>query len=83
MKGEYKPINERYSAAIHDLVKSMLNVDPKERPSVNQLLKHPRIMEEIKNYMKTQVYKDEFAKGVMINESYFDTYQEFDPHPEG
>ena len=83
MKGEYEPISQRYSKAIQELVASMLTVNPKERPSVNQLLKHPKIMEEMKNLMKEQVMKDEFAKGVLINDLYFDRYQEFEPHPEG
>ena len=27
--------------------------------------------------MKQQVYKDEFAKGLIINETFFESYQEF------
>ena len=31
----------------------------------------------MKSLFKQQNYKDEFAKGVMINDTYFDSYQEF------
>ena len=53
MKGVYEPISiSRYSLDIHHLVASMLTVDPKKRPSVNQIMKHPRIEEEIRSLMK-------------------------------
>lgn len=45
--GEYEPIAESYSQDIHDLIRSMLAVDPNSRPNVNQLLTHPRIQREI------------------------------------
>ena len=77
MKGEYEPVDKGYSQDMHDLIGSMLTLDPNQRPSVNQLITHPRIQQEIKTLTKLQIYKDEFAKGLLINDTYFDSYKEF------
>lgn len=35
MKGEYEPVDKSYSQDMHDLIGSMLTLDPNQRPSVN------------------------------------------------
>ena len=35
LKGEFEPVSKKYSKEIHELISSMLTIDPKERPSIN------------------------------------------------
>ena len=41
--GRFARIPQRYSDELHDIIKRMLTLSPTERPSVVQLLEHPRL----------------------------------------
>jgi len=41
--GVFKRINQSYSDDLQRLIKMCLEVDPKNRPNVNQILEHPRL----------------------------------------
>ena len=47
MKGKYQKIPDKYSKDLNEILKLLLRVDPKERPSCDELLKNKIIMEKI------------------------------------
>ena len=47
MKGQYGKINSRYSRDIADIVNNILLVDPKERPSCDEILRNDMVKERI------------------------------------
>ena len=47
MKGKYQKIPDKYSKDLSDILKLLLKVDPKERPSCDELLKNKIIVEKI------------------------------------
>ena len=47
MSGKYSPIPSRYSRELSIIVTSMLQQNPKYRPSCNELLAHPIIQKHV------------------------------------
>jgi NIMA (never in mitosis gene a)-related kinase len=45
---KYKPIPEQYSKDINNIIYGMLKKDPNQRPSINQVLKHPKVSAALK-----------------------------------
>lgn len=43
VKGEFPPIHSTYSGELQQVIESMLSVDSTKRPSVGQLMNHPRL----------------------------------------
>ena len=47
IKGHYSKISEKYSQDIAEIIKMMLKVNPNDRPSCSQILKHPLVLKRI------------------------------------
>ena len=47
IRNKYRPINDKYSQNLHNLVNSMLSKDPSSRPNINQILSIPFIKEKL------------------------------------
>ena len=43
--GQYVPIAPHYSAELHNMIKKCLQVDPTRRPSINDILEHPIVVQ--------------------------------------
>jgi len=62
-RGVYKPPPSIYSSEIIDLLKHLLNVQARERPSVDEILKLPIIKNRIKTFLDEVKYnKDLYTK---------------------
>ena len=48
--------------------------DPKRRPTVNELLKHPMIKGRIKRYLEEDNFKEEFSHTLLHNQDVFQAY---------
>ena len=55
--GKYSKINSKYSNDMNDLLKLLFKVNPKERPTCGEILKHPLIQKRIE-YFKSQTEID-------------------------
>ncbi|KAG1660669.1 hypothetical protein FOA52_006830 [Chlamydomonas sp. UWO 241] len=52
LRGEYDPLPEQpYSASLRNLVSAMLTRDVHRRPTVNELLQHPCVVEKVQAYL--------------------------------
>ncbi|CAL1542439.1 unnamed protein product, partial [Lymnaea stagnalis] len=49
MRGTFSPISSRYSPHLRDLILSMLHLDPNKRPTINQIMAQPIIVNTIMN----------------------------------
>ena len=72
LKGKYPPIPKHYSENMQTLVKTLLNIEPRRRPNVNQILKFPLVSEKIPNFLEDAVFKDEFSHTIIHNRKFFD-----------
>jgi len=72
LKGKYPPIPKHYSENMNALVKTLLNIEPRRRPNVNQILKFPLIAEKIPTFLDDSVFKDEFSHTIIHNRKFFD-----------
>ncbi len=55
MRGSYAPPSPSFTKGLRDLLDKMLQVDPRRRPSVNDLLKTPVIKERIEKFLSATV----------------------------
>jgi non-specific serine/threonine protein kinase/NIMA (never in mitosis gene a)-related kinase len=52
LKGNYPPISPTYSKVLRDLIGSMLNVNPSQRPSLLDILKVPIVKKHVVSYLR-------------------------------
>ncbi|GAX79942.1 hypothetical protein CEUSTIGMA_g7382.t1 [Chlamydomonas eustigma] len=52
LKGMYDPLPSVYSEDLRKLVDSMLTINVKKRPSANDILQHPFVVEKVESYLK-------------------------------
>ena len=57
ISGKYNKISDKYSNDLSDLLKMLFRVNPKERPTCTEILKHPLIQKRI-DYFKAQIGLD-------------------------
>ena len=53
----------------------MLSKDPNIRPSIHQILKTPVIEKRIKRFLTTDIFKEEFAHGLLHNQNVFEEFK--------
>lgn len=63
------------------LVDTLLTVDSKKRPNINQILKFPIIKEKIGRFLQEDVFKDEFSHTIIHNRKFFDAKGNAIKHP--
>lgn len=51
MKGSYPPIATTYSKSLRDLINGMLNLNPKLRPTIWEIINKPLVKNRIILYM--------------------------------
>lgn len=49
MRGTFAPISEQYSDELRQLILSMLHLDPNKRPSINQIMAQPIVLNALMN----------------------------------
>ncbi|XP_062862399.1 serine/threonine-protein kinase Nek5-like isoform X2 [Trichomycterus rosablanca] len=59
-KGHYTPVSQRYSVELRLLLTQLFKVSPRDRPSVNSLLKRPLLHKHISNHLDPQLMEEEF-----------------------
>ncbi|XP_065108489.1 serine/threonine-protein kinase Nek5 isoform X2 [Paramisgurnus dabryanus] len=64
-RGRYAPVSERYSTELRLLLNHLFKINPRDRPSVNSLLKQPLLQLHIRKHLETQLLKEEFSYDVL------------------
>jgi len=67
VEGSYSPIPSHYSEKLKRLVEKLLMVDPKKRPTINQILEMDIMQSRIKNFLDDTRYNSEFSHTVLHN----------------
>ncbi|XP_056610216.1 serine/threonine-protein kinase Nek5 isoform X2 [Triplophysa dalaica] len=66
-RGRYTPVSEHYSTDLRLLLKQLFKVSPRDRPSVNSILKLPLLHVHISTHLQPQVLEEEFSHTVIHN----------------
>lgn len=72
LKGKYSAIPSFYSENMSLLIETLLKVNPKDRPNINQILKFPLISDRIPAFLSEDTFKDEFSHTIIHNKMYFE-----------
>lgn len=72
LKGKYSPIPTFYSDNMSLLIGTLLKVNPKDRPNINQILKFPLLGDRIPGFLSEDTFKDEFSHTIIHNKMYFE-----------
>lgn len=65
IRGSYPPISPKYSYDLRGLIAQLFKRVPKERPSINSILKKPFIQKKVSKFLPEHVIADEFSHTVM------------------
>ncbi|XP_068123217.1 serine/threonine-protein kinase Nek5 [Hyperolius riggenbachi] len=64
-RGRYDPPSPRYSYDLRGLISQLFKISPRDRPSVNSILKKPFLEKRIRNYLTPELMEDEFSHTVL------------------
>ncbi|XP_067889513.1 serine/threonine-protein kinase Nek5-like isoform X2 [Heterodontus francisci] len=64
-RGRYAPINPRYTYDLRILLAQMFKVNPRDRPSINSILKKKFLEKRIRKYLSPELIKEEFSHTVI------------------
>ena len=71
IQAKYTPIPSRYSQDLQNLLAKMLNKDPKDRPSINQILGLPFIKANLSNFLDHQMLQYEMNHTILHGANIF------------
>lgn len=54
------------------LIATLLKINPKDRPNINQILKFPLLSDRIPAFLSEDTFKDEFSHTIIHNKMYFE-----------
>ena len=69
-KGSYSPIPASFSSEMRKLIADMLNLNPKSRPSINDLLRRPILQQRIAKLIEGNVLRQEFSHTTLHGQHY-------------
>ena len=79
--GKHQPVNKKYSSELRDIIDSMLNVKPINRPTIPKLLKsnfiRPKAANYIKDYIKNYKLYDGNEEQILILKEQAEKYRIF------
>ncbi|KAL0225071.1 hypothetical protein RCL1_002983 [Eukaryota sp. TZLM3-RCL] len=67
LRGVYPPIPAHYSNELRSLISMMFARDPRQRPSINAILRLPHIHSRVQRLLSKSVIQSEFAHTVLHN----------------
>ena len=80
-EGKHPPVNKRYSKDLINIIESMLNVNPKNRPTISNLLKgsflKPKVANYINDFKKNYKAYDGNEKQILILEEQAEEFEIF------
>ncbi|XP_056417998.1 serine/threonine-protein kinase Nek5-like isoform X2 [Hyla sarda] len=64
-RGRYEPLSSKYSYDLRTLISQLFKISPRDRPSVNSILKKPFLERRICNFLSPKVIEEEFSHTVL------------------
>ncbi|XP_061478356.1 serine/threonine-protein kinase Nek5 isoform X2 [Rhineura floridana] len=64
-RGHFTPVSTKYSYELRALVSQLFKTSPRDRPSINSILKKPFLEKQIKKYLPPEIMEEEFSHTVI------------------
>nr|XP_032639857.1 serine/threonine-protein kinase Nek5 [Chelonoidis abingdonii] len=64
-RGHFIPVSPKYSYDLRILISQLFKISPRDRPSINSILKKPFLEKRITNYLPPEVIHEEFSHTVI------------------
>ncbi|XP_039391208.1 serine/threonine-protein kinase Nek5 [Mauremys reevesii] len=64
-RGHFIPVSPKYSYDLRILISQLFKISPRDRPSINSILKKPFLEKRITNYLPPEVIQEEFSHTVI------------------
>ncbi|XP_043548082.1 serine/threonine-protein kinase Nek5-like isoform X1 [Chiloscyllium plagiosum] len=64
-RGRYAPVNSRYTYDLRMLLAQLFKVNPRDRPSINSILRKKFLEKRIRKYLSPELIKEEFSHTVI------------------
>ncbi|XP_066467594.1 serine/threonine-protein kinase Nek5 isoform X2 [Tiliqua scincoides] len=64
-RGHFRPASTKYSYDLRTLISQLFKTSPRDRPSINSILKKPFLEKRIKKYLPPEVLEEEFSHTVI------------------
>ncbi|KAM5179684.1 serine/threonine-protein kinase Nek5-like isoform 2-T3 [Mantella aurantiaca] len=64
-RGRYDPLSSRYSYDLRTLISQLFKISPRDRPSINSILKKPFLEKRIRNFLTPELIEEEFSHTVL------------------
>ncbi|XP_070588874.1 serine/threonine-protein kinase Nek5 isoform X2 [Erythrolamprus reginae] len=64
-KGHFIPVSVKYSSDLRLLISQLFRTSPRDRPSINSILKKAFLEKQIKNYLPSEIIEAEFSHTVI------------------
>nr|XP_025041363.1 serine/threonine-protein kinase Nek5 [Pelodiscus sinensis] len=64
-RGHFVPVSPKYSYDLRILISQLFKISPRDRPSINSILKKPFLEKRITNYLPPEVIQEEFSHSVI------------------
>jgi NIMA (never in mitosis gene a)-related kinase 1/4/5 len=74
--GRFERVPAVFSQSLATLISQILVRDPKSRPTITDLLKHPLIKPRIKRYLEEDSFMEEFSHTLLHNQDVFKAFQD-------
>ncbi|XP_060642795.2 serine/threonine-protein kinase Nek5 [Anolis sagrei] len=64
-RGYFIPVSTKYSFELRSLVSQLFKISPRDRPSINSILKKPFLEKQIRKYLSPEIMEEEFSHTVL------------------
>ncbi|XP_053141066.1 serine/threonine-protein kinase Nek5 isoform X3 [Hemicordylus capensis] len=64
-RGHFMPVSTKYSYDLRTLISQLFKTSPRDRPSINSILKKPFLEKRIKKYLPPEILEEEFSHTVI------------------
>nr|XP_060642795.1 serine/threonine-protein kinase Nek5 [Anolis sagrei ordinatus] len=64
-RGYFIPVSTKYSFELRSLISQLFKISPRDRPSINSILKKPFLEKQIRKYLPPEIMEEEFSHTVL------------------
>uniref|UniRef100_A0ABM5GLE6 non-specific serine/threonine protein kinase n=1 Tax=Pogona vitticeps TaxID=103695 RepID=A0ABM5GLE6_9SAUR len=64
-RGHFMPVSTKYSSELRALISQLFKTSPRDRPSINSILRKPFLEKQIRKYLPPEIMEEEFSHTVL------------------